>query len=99
MKFHNWLHAIKRWPTLQQPKTNQVSFHDNHKPIKTGQHNDVKKHKTIKENLGDLPSTLILDLGPGSDFFKDNQNEKKIPQHSAYDPNSNWPPLDVHQKR
>ena len=91
---------IKRW--LVNPKTkqaNKLAFYDNHQPIKE---NHVKQqqqqHKTIKENQ--LPSTLILDLGPGSDFFKKGQNNgpsssgfDKKEKVSVFDPNTNWPSL------
>ena len=90
---------IKRW--LVNPKTkqaNKLAFYDNHQPIKENHVKQQQQHKTIKENQ--LPSTLILDLGPGSDFFKKGQNngvsssgfdqKEKV---SVFDPNTNWPSL------
>ena len=87
----------ERW--LVNPKTkqaNKLAFYDNHQPVKENHVN--QQHKTIKENQ--LPSTLILDLGPGSDFFKKGQNNgpsssgfDKKEKVSVFDPNTNWPSL------
>ena len=87
----------ERW--LVNPKrkqANKLAFYDNHQPIKENHVN--QQHKTIKENQ--LPSTLILDLGPGSDFFKKGQNDgpsssgfDQKEKVSVFDPNTNWPSL------